>query len=70
MPCLPDPGHCDWEDLPHLEETPHQLLPPYLVIKAPWGFPQVFGGSEILQALGLAQRLQWCLYVEVAEDIF
>lgn len=28
MPHLPDPFHCDWEDLPHQEETPHQLLCP------------------------------------------
>lgn len=28
IPCLPDPFHCDWEDLPHQEETPHQLLYP------------------------------------------
>lgn len=73
MPRLPDPFHCDWKDLPHQEETPISycaLLISYLVIKAPWLFPKVSGGPEILQALGLAQRLQRCLHVEAAEDIF
>lgn len=53
--------------LGHLQRPkPHQLLsplPPHLVIKAAWLFPQVSGDPEILQALGLAQRLQWCLHI-------
>lgn len=42
---------------------------PYLVVKGPWLLLQVFGGTKVLQALGLAQRLQWGLHVQAAKDL-
>ena len=51
------------------QPAPPPPPPPYLIVKGPQLLPQVFGGPKVLQAFGLAQRLQWDLHVEAAEDI-
>lgn len=59
--CLPDLFYSTVTWRTYLMSTRHPSA--YLVVKAPWLFPQIFGGPEVLQALGLAQWLHCCLHV-------